>query len=219
MGGVAESMMGSRSGDKRATMKYDNNHRTQMSQLRQRQSSAQRQKKQRPPELSAQSLQEAVHKGRRARLPGHPGLHNRLHKENARQGLRRSRRRRDTRNKRAEGSQNACRREIRAETEAQALRLPGGGRVLDVRGEKKEPEMADLRISQGKRGDSRVRVGQARPEDGEASQAPARGARGELRHDSARRLGQLHPRVCGCRDVMRQAAHAGDRGQQLPPAL
>ena len=58
--------------------------------------------------------------------------------------------------------------QTRAETEAQALRLPRCGRILDVRGSKKEPEMADLRISQGNRGDSRV-VGEARPEDGEAA--------------------------------------------------
>jgi len=50
------------------------------------------------------------------------------------------------RNKRMESAQDACRRQTRAETEAQALRLPRGGRILDVRGAKKEPEMADLRM-------------------------------------------------------------------------
>ena len=42
-GGDAESMMGSRSEGKRAAMKYDNKHRTQMPALRRQQSSAQRQ--------------------------------------------------------------------------------------------------------------------------------------------------------------------------------
>gem|GEM_PF-5378519 len=85
--------MGSRSEGKRAAMKYDNEHRTQMPALRQQQSGAQRQKKQRPAELPVQRLQEAVHnKGRGAHLPGHPGLHNRLHKDHARQGLRCARR-------------------------------------------------------------------------------------------------------------------------------
>jgi len=34
----------------------------------------------------------------------------------------------------------------------------------------------------------------------------------ELQQDSARRVGQFHLRICGRRDVMRQAIHAGDRG-------
>jgi len=68
-------------------MRYDNKHRTQMPVLRQQQSGAQRQKKQRHAELPMQRLQEAVHnKGRGAHLHGHPGLHNRLHKDHARQG-------------------------------------------------------------------------------------------------------------------------------------
>jgi len=89
-------------------------------------------------------------------------------------------RRRHAPHKPAEGAENASLRQMRAETEAGALRSSRNRRVPDVRGVEKEREMAGLRAPQVNRGNSRLHMGKARPENGEEAEKATRGAWREL---------------------------------------